>query len=181
MMKAAAVSLCPRISVADANILSEWLKDELVTRYLNESASVSSDIRELAETLPPYLLTARFNSDGRFYMIRDAQPDDDPDDGSDADAEPIGFVKLSDAPGGYEIVFAIGETSRWGEGIGSAAVSQALSKAFFDCRAPKVVAKIAPGNVRSERLVSSLGFIREGISGKCAKYELTMRRYLDCI
>ena len=66
------------------------------------------------------------------------------------EADSIGFVKLKQQePGSWEIVFAIGERTLWGNGYGSQAVRAAQARVFLEWRARKLRAKIYHGNIRS--------------------------------
>lgn len=68
--------------------------------------------------------------------------------------------------GEYEIVYAIGEESLWGQGYGKTAIGKALTFAFADLRAVSVIAKINPENTRSRRLAAACGFREVGPSGE---------------
>ena len=81
--------------------------------------------------------------------------------------------------GTHEIVYAIGEESLWGPGYGKGAVRSALSAAFLDSRAERVIARIDPENTRSIRSVCACGFSRCGKEGKLHLYDLTQERYLE--
>ena len=81
--------------------------------------------------------------------------------------------------GTHEIVYAIGEESLWGRGYGKGAVRSALSAAFLDSRAERVIARIDPENTRSIRSVCACGFSHCGKEGKLHLYDLTQERYLE--
>ena len=100
---------------------------------------------------------------------------------SEGVGEAIGFVKLRplQSRGTHEIVYAIGEESLWGRGYGKGAVRSALSAAFLDSRAERVIARIDPENTRSIRSVCACGFSRCGKEGKLHLYDLTQERYLE--
>ena len=107
MDKAASVFLRADIRPEDGSHLIRRLRNRNVTRYLNEDASAPEQLERLLRTTPPPLLTCRLNQHGRFFLIcRNWGP-------------PLGFVKLTPAGRGvYEIVFAVGEQSLWGQGYG---------------------------------------------------------------
>ena len=65
----------------------------------------------------------------------------------------------------YEIVYAIGEDTLWGQGYGEAAIDKALRIAFSKLGAHSVIAKINPANERSRRLAAACGFRNVGTSG----------------
>lgn len=91
------------------------------------------------------------------------------------DGQAIGFVKLARtaAAGEYEIVYAIGEESLWGQGYGKTAIGKALTFAFAfaDLQAVSVIAKINPENTRSRRLAAACGFREVGLSGEMTLFQ----------
>lgn len=166
MEKAASIFLRADIEPQDVRSLWAWMQNEQVTRYLNEGQGVAGELRELLRSVPPMLLRCRFNQRGRFFMV-------------DRREDPVGFVKLQpQAPGCYEIVFAIGEETLWGEGLGSAAVRAAESWAFLEWRARKLTARIYHGNQRSRRVVEKCGFRREQALECLDDYAITFDDYL---
>ena len=60
-----------------------------------------------------------------------------------------------------EIGFALRQT-RWGQGLGSEAVTTAIDFAFQELGLHRVEADVDPRNERSLRLLERLGFLREG-------------------
>lgn len=116
MKKAASVFLCTEMTLRDVELLSQWMENPIITRYLNEMPGVSDSLRDLAGKIPAPLLALRFNQEGRFFLV------------CEKDGEAIGFVKLRplQSRGTHEIVYAIGEESLWGRGYGKGAVRSAL-------------------------------------------------------
>ncbi|MDY3281107.1 GNAT family N-acetyltransferase [Dysosmobacter sp.] len=170
MDKAASVFLRSDIHPEDVSHLIRWLRNRNVTRYLNEDASAPEQLEQLLRATPPPLLTCRLNQHGRFFLIcRNWGP-------------PLGFVKLTPhGPGVYEIVFAVGEQSLWGQGYGSLAVQAALRQAFFEWRAEKLIARIYQENLRSVNTVCGCGFVREHRGGNLDRYRITMAEYLETL
>ncbi len=62
-----------------------------------------------------------------------------------------------------ELALVIGENDYWGRGIGNFVLKEMLEYAFKTLRMHRVWAAVAEGNERSERLVKSAGFIKEGV------------------
>lgn len=168
MKKAASIFLRSDMEPADVRNLSRWLANRRVTRYLNEDAAPEA-LKSLLETTPAPMLACRFNQQGRFFLVCNDQEDS------------IGFVKLQkqSVPGCYEVVFAIGEESLWGNGYGSQALRAAQSRAFFDWRAQKLTAKVYHENTRSIRTVRSCGFREERRLDHLSCYSITMENYLQ--
>lgn len=127
MKKAASVFLRTEMTLRDVELLSQWMENPIITRYLNEMPGVSDSLRDLAGKIPAPLLALRFNQEGRFFLV------------CEKDGEAIGFVKLRplQSRGTHEIVYAIGEESLWGRGYGKGAVRSVLSAAFLDSRCGK--------------------------------------------
>ena len=169
MKKAASVFLRTEMTLRDVELLSQWMENPIITRYLNEMPGVSDSLRDLAGKIPAPLLALRFNQEGRFFLV------------CEKDGEAIDFVKLRplQSRGTHEIVYAIGEESLWGRGYGKGAVRSALSAAFLDSCAERVIARIDPENTRSIRSVCACGFSRCGKEGKLHLYDLTQERYLE--
>ena len=168
MTKAASIFLRADIMPEDVKSLVRWMENPAVTRYLNEEPDVTCSLRRILQTVPAPILTFQFNRQGRFFMA--CCP------GGDT----IGFVKLREMAeqGTYEIVYAIGEETLWGNGYGEGTIRSALFTAFLEWRARKIVAKICPGNQRSVRAVQSCGFRREETDGQLLQYSITMDDYL---
>ena len=82
MKKAASVFLRTEMTLRDVELLSQWMENPIITRYLNEMPGVSDSLRDLAGKIPAPLLALRFNQEGRFFLV------------CEKDGEAIGFVKL---------------------------------------------------------------------------------------
>ena len=169
MKKAASIFLRADVEPADVQDLANWMEDREVTRYLNEERGTAERLRKLAASVPAPMLTHHFNQRGRFFMAC----------GGDEGA--VGFVKLKEMEDArcYEIVFAIGDQTLWGNGYGSQAVQAAESRAFLDWRARKLTAKIYHGNVRSVRTVLRCGFREERRLENLFCYSITQAEYFD--
>lgn len=168
MKKAASIFLCAEIEMNDIELLIRWMKNPNVTRYLNEDPNVVHSLRRLSQSVPEPMLTYHFNRTERFFLV------------CRGEGEAIGFVKLrkTGENGAYEIVYAIGEEELWGRGYGKGAIRSALSTAFLEWRASKVVAKIYTENVRSVRSVRACGFSQSDEDERLCRYKITSAEYL---
>lgn len=167
MKKASSIFLRADMEPADAKNLAGWMANRAVTRYLNEEQSAAEQLRNLLDTVPAPMLTYYFNQNGRFFMVCG--------DGQGS----IGFVKLKELTDQrcYEIVFAIGDETLWGNGYGSKAVQAAEVQAFLHWRARKLTAKIYHGNVRSVRTVCRCGFREERRLDALSHFSITQEEY----
>ena len=169
MKKAASIFLRTDITPTDVGNLINWMEDPYVTRYLNEDGRVGEQLVHLARTAPAPLLTCHFNQQGRFFMVS-------------READSIGFVKLKQQePGSWEIVFAIGERTLWGNGYGSQAVRAAQARVFLEWRARKLRAKIYHGNIRSVGTVRNCGFREEQRLETLSCYSITKEEYFTAM
>ena len=169
MKKAASIFLRAEIYPQDVEQLIKWMSNPRIVRYLHEDPDVVRELQRLLVTVPAPMLTFQFNRWGRFLIVCDRQ------------GSAIGGVKMKSMAfqGTYEIVFVIGEEDLWGNGYGKDAIRAALSTAFFEWRAKKVVAKIYAGNGRSIRSVRSCGFNCEYHEEPLFRYSITMDDYLE--
>jgi regulator of nucleoside diphosphate kinase len=145
-MKRPYISLRPEITRSHAYTLMCWMEDEYITRYLSDSSSVSRFIAQAVDRAQMPILTHLFNQGGRFFMAHDR------------DDRPVGFVRLVKMGTDCEIVLAVGEQEKWGQGLGGTIIREALKLAFFDMRAANAIAKIHPNNARSLRSFECCGF-----------------------
>jgi Acetyltransferases, including N-acetylases of ribosomal proteins len=167
MKEAASIFLRADIGTKDGYNLARWVRNEHVTRYLNEGAAAAQEVTELLESTPAYMLTYHFNQSGPFYMVCDGED------------RSIGFVRLCRRPGGrYEVVYAIGEERLWGNGFGRRALSRALDIAFCEKRAEAVDARIDRENVRSVRAAVHCGMREVRAWERLSEYSLTREGYL---
>lgn len=164
------VSLRPEVTRTHAMMLMDWLTDERVTRYLNESRDVSRSIAEAMDRTRMPILTQLFNQeDGRFFMVHDR---------NDA---PAGFVRLIKSGPDCEIVLAIGNNETWGRGLGSSAIREALKIAFLGMRAESVIAKVHPENSRSLKAFDRFGFRSANATATALSLSLTAGRYRELL
>ncbi len=160
------VRLRPEITADDARRIAAWLEDGETVLHLSDAPGVSSAIRRALACAGMGIVTHLFNQGGRFFIAEER-------------GEPVGFVRLASGPGETQIVLMV-EKSRWGRRLGDAILREALKLAFFEMRAPKVVAVIHRDNHRSLRLFARLGFtpVRDG---EWMRHALALKDYLQII
>ncbi|AOR22781.1 GNAT family N-acetyltransferase [Clostridium taeniosporum] len=162
------INLQQEVYKDDVFNITKWLKDEDVSRFLNEKEGIINILNNLVQksTLP--IMTQYFNNKGPFYMI-------------EYNNKSIGYLKIvsKGKNNGAEIVVAIGDKKKWGKGIGTIAVKKALSEAFLKYRFNKVVAKIHKENYRSSKVFKKVGFIENELLEKETKYCLTFNNYIS--
>lgn len=83
----------------------------------------------------------------------------------DGDDRAVGFVALFglDRELGPELAVLIGDPAAWGRGVAREAERQACIAAFDDFGAHRVHAEIPATNVAAQKVVTHLGFRREGV------------------
>ncbi|NFG61153.1 GNAT family protein [Clostridium sp. CMCC3677] len=148
--------------------IAKWLKDEEVSKFLNEKDGITNSLDNLAKNSTLPVMTQYFNNNGPFYMIEHKN-------------KSIGYLKIvtKGNNNSAEIVVAIGDKKKWGQGIGTIAVKKALSEAFLKYRVKKVVAKIHKENYRSSKVFKKVGFIENELLEKETKYLITFNNYIS--
>jgi ribosomal-protein-alanine N-acetyltransferase len=83
----------------------------------------------------------------------------------DGAEEPVGFVALFglERETGPELAVLVGEPDAWGKGVAREAERQACVHAFRDHAAHRVHAEIPATNRAAQKVVTFLGFRREGV------------------
>lgn len=160
------VRLRPEITAGDARRVAAWLEDGEAVLHLSDEPGVSSAIHRALSCAGMGIVTHLFNQGGRFFIAEER-------------GEPVGFVRLASVAGETQIVLLV-EKRRWGRRLGGAILQEALKLAFFEMRAPKVVAVIHRDNLRSLRLFARVGFIQER-DGAWTRYTLALKDYLKII
>jgi len=160
------VRLRPEITADDARRVAVWLEDGETVLHLSDAPGISSAIRRAVTNAGMGIVTQLFNQGGRFFIAEEK-------------GAPVGFVRLAPGAGETQIVLMV-ERSRWGRRLGGAILWEALKLAFFEMRAPKVVAVIHRDNHRSLRLFARLGFILER-DGVWTRHALALKEYLKII
>jgi len=91
-------------------------------------------------------------------------------DGGD---EPVGFVALFglDRDTGPELAVLVGDPEAWGKGVAREAERQACVHAFDDYGAHRIHAEIPATNRAAQKVVTFLGFQREGVMRRAIRRE----------
>jgi RimJ/RimL family protein N-acetyltransferase len=133
----------------DAEAVHRWFNDERVTADLVGSRD-SFDL----DAARGWVERAMDTSTDRKWAITI--------DGSD---DAVGFVALFglDRQLGPELAVLVGESSAWGKGVAREAERQACNRAFSDYNAHRIHAEIPATNVAAQKVVTFLGFQREGV------------------
>ena len=133
----------------DAEAVHRWFNDERVTADL-----VGSRDSFTHDDASGWVERAMDTSRDRKWAITI-------DDGDDA----VGFVALFglDRDTGPELAVLVGEPAAWGKGVAREAERQACNHAFTDHGTHRVHAEIPATNVAAQKVVTFLGFRREGV------------------
>ncbi|HMC06576.1 MAG TPA: GNAT family N-acetyltransferase [Solirubrobacterales bacterium] len=133
----------------DAPAVHRWFNDARVTADLvgNRGAFSEDDARGWVER-------AMDTSGDRKWSIV-----------LDGGAEPVGFVALFglQRETGPELAVLIGDSSAWGRGVAREAERQACVEAFRRYGAHRIHAEIPATNRAAQKVVTHLGFRREGV------------------
>jgi RimJ/RimL family protein N-acetyltransferase len=137
---------------SDAEAVHRWFNDERVTEDL-----VGSRDSFTPEDAAGWVERAMDTSSDRKWAITI--------DGSD---HAVGFVALFGLgrPLGPELAVLVGEPSAWGKGVAREAERQACNHAFNDHGAHRIHAEIPGTNEAAQKVVTFLGFQREGVMRK---------------
>lgn len=168
-MSASQIELRQEVTRNDVQTMIRWMKDHEITKYLNESADIISDLQRAVERVNMAIMTHLFNSCGSFYLIYSHN------------TEPVGFLKLVRKQQETELVIVIGDKNRWGKGLGKASIKKALEIAFFEWRVSHVVAKIDPCNERSVKMFENAGFQLMNEYSNMKIYSLSLNNYIMMI
>jgi ribosomal-protein-alanine N-acetyltransferase len=138
----------------DAEAVHRWFNDARVTADLVASRPrfTDEDARGWVERA---MDTAR---DRKWAIVLDG-------------GEPVGFVALFglERETGPELAVLIGDPAAWGKGVAREAERQACIHAFDDHEAHRIHAEIPATNRAAQRVVTRLGFRREGVMRKAIR------------
>jgi RimJ/RimL family protein N-acetyltransferase len=89
----------------------------------------------------------------------------------DGREEPVGFVALFglERDTGPELAVLVGDPEAWGKGVAREAERQACVHAFDDYGAHRIHAEIPATNRAAQKVVTFLGFQREGVMRKAIR------------
>ena len=139
----------------DARAVHRWFNDARVTADLVGSRGEFSE-----EDAQGWVERAMDTSRDRKWSIV-----------LDGGSEPVGFVALFGLhrETGPELAVLIGDSSAWGRGVAREAERQACIEAFRRYGAHRIHAEIPVTNVAAQRVVTHLGFQREGVMRKAIR------------
>ena len=134
---------------ADAEAVHAWFNDERVTADLVGSRSAFT-----LEDAAGWVERAMDTSSDRKWAIA-----------IDGDDKAVGFVALFglDRQLGPELAVLVGDSSAWGMGVAREAERQACNHAFSEYGAHRIHAEIPATNEAAQKVVTYLGFRREGV------------------
>lgn len=168
-MRAIQVNLKQEITRYDAMIIMNWMENNEITRYLNETTNIVKDIKQAIDRVNMIIMTHLFNREGSFYLIHAG------------DHNPLGFLKLVKGHKEAEMVIVIGDQKLWGRGLGKASIKRGLDIVFFQWRIPRVIAKINSHNIRSIKAFENSGFVLEYEYTNIKVFSLSMDNYIKRI
>lgn len=165
-MRAIQVNLKQEVTRNDAMIIMNWMENNEITKYLNESTNITLEIKQTIDRVNMTIMTHLFNRDGSFYLIHADE------------RNPLGFLKLVKKHNEAEMVIVIGDQKKWGQGLGKASIRKGLDIAFYQWRVPRVIAKINANNIRSIKAFEKLGFLLENEYTNTKVFSLSMDDYI---
>jgi RimJ/RimL family protein N-acetyltransferase len=133
----------------DAEAVHRWFNDRRVTENMMEQREEFS--REDAEAWVERAL--RSDTDRKWAVLLDERP------------EPVGFTALYGLGGQLapELGCVIADPAGWGKGVGREAERLTLERAFGELGAHRVYGRIPATNEAAKRVVSWLGWRKEGV------------------
>jgi RimJ/RimL family protein N-acetyltransferase len=139
----------------DAEAVHRWFNDERVTADL-----VGSRERFSREDAASWVERAMDTAVDRKWAIT-----------IDGDDAAVGFVALFglERELGPELAVLIGDSSAWGRGVAREAERQACIEAFESYGAHRIHAEIPATNEAAQKVVTFLGFQREGVMRKAIR------------
>lgn len=165
-MSTSQIELKQEVTRNDVQMLISWMKDNEITKYLNESIDIIFELQQAIERVNMAIMTHLFNSCGSFYLIHSNH------------SEPVGFLRLVRKPKETEIVVVIGDKKRWGRGLGKASIKKGLEIAFFQWRTSHVIAKIDPSNERSIKMFENAGFLLTNEYNNMKVYSMSLDNFI---
>src|ERR687887_621032 len=139
----------------DAPAVCRWFNDPRVTADLVASREEFSD-DDAGAWVERAMDTSR---DRKWAILLDGRQD------------PVGFVALFglERDTGPELAVLIGDPDAWGKGVSREAERQACIHAFEDHGAHRIHAEIPATNRAAQKVVTHLGFQREGVMRKAIR------------
>ena len=91
--------------------------------------------------------------------------------GAEAEGELVGYADLADiGPADAELGFAVGDSARWGAGLGTAIARAMVTHALEHLGLPQLRATVHETNGRSVAVLEKVGFRRVGILPAMEEY-----------
>jgi len=139
----------------DAAAVHRWFNDPQVTADLVGSRETFSE-DDASGWVERSMDTGR---DRKWAILLDGGP------------EPVGFVALFGLgrETGPELAVLVGDRAAWGKGVAREAERQACVRAFTDHGAHRIHAEIPATNRAAQKVVTFLGFQREGVMRKAIR------------
>jgi RimJ/RimL family protein N-acetyltransferase len=133
----------------DAQAVCRWFNDERVTADLVGRRDSFTE-QDAAGWVERAMDRSR---DRKWAIVLDGEP------------EPVGFVALFglDRHTGPELAVLVGEPAAWGRGVAREAERQACIHGFHELAAHRIHAEIPATNRAAQKVVTFLGFRREGV------------------
>jgi ribosomal-protein-alanine N-acetyltransferase len=139
----------------DADAVHRWFNDPRVTADLVGSRDTFTE-EDAAAWVGRAVDTSR---DRKWAIVLDGGP------------EPVGFVALFglDRDTGPELAVLVGDPAAWGKGVAREAERQACVHAFSELGTHRIHAEIPATNQAAQKVVTHLGFRREGVMKKAIR------------
>jgi RimJ/RimL family protein N-acetyltransferase len=140
---------------SDAEAVHRWFNDERVTADLVGSRD-SFTLEDAQGWVERAMDTSR---DHKWAIL------------IDGGREAVGFVALFglDRQTGPELAVLVGDPSAWGKGVAREAERQACIQGFRTYEAHRIHAEIPATNAAAQKVVTFLGFRREGVMRKAIR------------
>jgi len=119
----------------------------------------------------------------REWIQRRQAPSDDlvwaiADPGTNTCLGHVGLYRIDHRVRACEFAILIGDSARWGKGIGREVSAAVLAYGFDELNMNRIELSVIASNTRAERLYQGLGFVREGLKRQ-AQYRAG--EYVDVI
>ena len=139
----------------DARAVHGWFNDPRVTADLVGRRETFTD-EDAAQWVERAMDASR---DRKWAVVLDGRP------------EPVGFVALFglERETGPELAVLVGDPAAWGRGVAREAERQACLQAFRRYKSHRIHAEIPATNVAAQKVVTHLGFRREGVMRKAIR------------
>lgn len=134
------------LTIDDLDALVRWRNDPAVNRYLSDRLKTGEEAKAWFD---------KTKADPKVWLKAVT-----------ADGELVGYAAvegIDEKNRKCELAMVIGKAERWGKGIGAYVLRTMLEYAFETLHMHRVWAAVVDGNERSERLLKTAGFVKEGV------------------